>query len=173
MEKFEEFLDLGEIVIPLDYVSGQELDTLNPEEFYEFNDDITDAHFSKESVILKPGDIISVKAYIHNFDGVTISEERLNFLSKIKNNIYVGARGVSLVYKYKRDLLPRGYDYCPMDNESGTWIYPYGASVLPCLSVNEEGLFSMSFCFYKYIWPKRCILLSFCRVPRKRSGALK
>ena len=139
-EKFELFADLGVLTVPNDYVHGKQLDGMNREEFYFFNESITDANFPNPTRILKPGDKFSVQVFKQTVSGITTSEERMQFLTSQKA-VNTGAQGASLVYFQKRDLLPKGYWYCSFDEKDHLFEDAGGLRRVPCVRARSDGGF--------------------------------
>ena len=109
-KKFALLVDLGIITVPEGYDHATHLSAFRKEhyeKFYDYNDDINDANFSRPSRILKPGDKLRVRVFEQVVGGATTSEERRAFLAAQKA-IRTGAQGASLVVEQKRSQLPEG-----------------------------------------------------------------
>ena len=163
-EKFTLLVDLGVITIPDDYVHGKELGSLNQSDFYYFNKDITDKHFSNPSRILKPGDKLWVRAFKQVSSGSTTSVERMQLLAK-QNAIHTGAQGASIVYKQKRNELPKGYWYSSLDEKDRLWKDADGFHRVPFVVADTGGDFEFDLGYFGNVWDSDDVVLCFCDVP--------
>jgi hypothetical protein len=163
-KRFELFADLGIITVPENYVHGEQLDSMNRDEFYSFNEAITDKNFSNPSRILKPGDKLWVRAFKQVVPGNTTSEDRMDFLSKM-NAIHTGAQGASLVCQQKRNLLPKGYWYCSFDEKDHLWKDSDGSHRVPFVAAHSDGAFKFGLGYFEYAWDGRNMILVFCDLP--------
>ena len=163
-EKFTLLVDLGVITIPDDYVHGKELGSLNQSEFYYFNENITDKNFSNPTRILKPGDKLWVRAFKQVSSGSTTSVERMQFLAK-QNAIHTGAQGASIVYKQKRNELPKGYWYSSLDEKDRLWKDAGGGPRVPYVGAITVCVFEFNLGRFGDGWPSVDVVLCFCDVP--------
>ena len=168
-KRFELFVDLGIITVPENYVHGKQLDSLNHDEFYYFNEAITDANFSNPTRILKSGDKLWVRAFKQIVSGSTTSEDRMEFLAKL-NAIHTGAQGASLVYQQKRDLLPKGYWYCSFDEKERLWKDSDGLHRVPRVTAGSDGDFGFDLGGFERDWRDVSCLLCFCDVPADKQA---
>ena len=159
--KFYLLIDLGTIIVPDDYVAGKELATLNQKDFYYFNENLIDKNFANPSRVLKPGDKFSVKAYKQNVSRSTTSQERLDFLATQKA-VLLGAQGGSIVYKQKRNELPKGYWYASFDKKDNLWKDSDGDHRVPLLYAYTDGDFKFDLGSFENAWPVNNVLLCFC-----------
>ncbi|MEK7228112.1 MAG: hypothetical protein AAB681_02010, partial [Patescibacteria group bacterium] len=150
-EKFALLADLGTITVPDDYVHGKELGSLNQKDFYYFNTNATDKNFPNPSRILKPGDKLRVRAFKQVSPGSTTSVERMEFLAKQKA-VHTGAQGASLVYKQKRNELPKGYWYCSFDEKDRLWKDAVGYHRVPYVRADTDGDFEFSLGNFGHDW---------------------
>lgn len=162
--KFALIADLGVITVPDDYVHGKELSSLNRKKFLFFNPGITDEHFPNPSCILKPGKKLWVRAFKQNSLGTTTSVERMEFLS-MQNAIYTGAQGVSLVYKQKRSLLPKGRYYCSFDEKDCLFKNVKDNHCVPGLIPLSNGGFKFIMSTFEIDWDPDYVVLCFNEVP--------
>lgn len=165
--KFALLAELGEIIVPDDFVQATWLSSFrdkNKEKFYYYNDDITDENFSNPTHILKPGDKLWVRAHKQIVSGTTTSEERMKFLATQKSWL-VGAQGASLVFEQKRDKLPRGYWYSSFDKKSRLWKDADGSRRVPGVNADSDGDFNFGLGSFERVWDGNDVILSFCDVP--------
>lgn len=160
-EKFELFRELGEFTIPGNYAFETEISSLYHKDFCDFNINLTDANYSKSSHVLKPGDKISINVFKQIASEKTTFEERLDFLRNQPGNIFIGGKGIPLVFKYKSDMLLKGYHYFSFDEKEKLFETSKGDFGLPFLEADSEGDFSVWICSYKEKFNKKCLLLCF------------
>jgi hypothetical protein len=168
-KRFELLIDFGIITVPENYVHGEELSSLNRDKFYYFNEAITNTNFSNPTRILKPGDKLWVRAFKQIIPGTTTSEERMKFLAT-QNAIHTGAQGASLVWKQKRDLLPKGYWYCSFDEKERLWKDADGYHRVPCVGAYSDGDFRFDLGRFEDDWRDVYCLLCFCDVPADKQA---
>lgn len=162
MHKFSLFVDLGTIVVPDDYVHEKELGSLDSNDFYYFNPDIKDENFPNPSRILKPGDKLWVRVFKQCSSTETTSVERMDFLAKKRNYVHTGAQGISLVYKQKRNELPKGYWYLSFDKKERLCKGSEDYRNLPRLLTYSDGRFKFNLGGLEFPWGPRALFLSFC-----------
>ncbi len=165
-EKFGLLADLGITTVPDDYVHGTHLDSFkaqNEKKFrWGYNENITDANFPNPSRVLKPGDKLRVRAFKQIVPDTTTSKERMMFLAKQERNIYTGAQGASLVWKQKRDQLPKGYWYASFDEKDRLWEDADGVHRVPGVRASSVGDFDFSLGYFGSVWDYDRAFLSFC-----------
>ena len=153
-EKFTVLADLGFITVPHDYVHATWLDSFRTEnrgKFHHYNDAIADANFPNPSRILQPGDKLRVSAITQAMSGTTTSEERMALLAARKA-IHTGAQGASLVWKQKRDQLPKGICYCSFDEEGRLWRDAAHHRRVPRIDASSDGTFRFSLSVFECPW---------------------
>ncbi|MEI6580932.1 MAG: hypothetical protein WCO07_02025 [bacterium] len=160
-KRFKLFADLGVITVPENYVHGEQLGSLNQDEFYYFNDAITDANFPNPSRVLKPGDKLWVRAFKQVVPGDTSSEDRMGFLKKL-NAVFTGAQGASLVYQQKRSQLPKGFWYCSFDEKERLWKDSGGSHRVPSVGAVSGGGFVFRLGDFAGPWDGSYVILCFC-----------
>lgn len=160
-EKFALFVDLGVVTVPDDYVHGKELASLNRKEFHYFNPDATDTNFSSPTRVLKPGDKLRVRVFKQSVSGSTTSVERMDFLKR-QNAVFTGAQGVSLVYKQKREELPKGYWHCSFDEKGRLWKDTGGDHRVPIVHASTGGGFGFRLGCFEGNWNDGSCFLCFC-----------
>ncbi|KKT14440.1 MAG: hypothetical protein UV94_C0014G0005 [Parcubacteria group bacterium GW2011_GWC1_43_30] len=147
IEKFVPLVDLGVITVPEDHrlaTFGRE----NRGQFFHYEEAINDKNFSNPTHVLKSGDKLGVHAFRQVVPSATTSEERLEFCRKQKGNVFVGAQGASLVFKQKRNQLPRGLWYGSLDQRERLWRDTRGCYGVPNLIVLRSGDFDFDLgCF--------------------------
>ncbi len=159
--KFELLIDLGEIVVPEGYGHTTALTTFHMQHrgaFYGYNEDITDKNFPNPSRILQPGDRLGVQAFRQVVSSTT-SEERLAFLAT-QDAVLTGAQGASLVWKQKRDLLPKGRWYLSMDHRDRL-PFVVGYRRVPLVYAGSVGGFDFGLGHFGNPWNRDKILLCF------------
>ncbi len=162
--KFGFVKDLGVVVVPKGYKHPTALGSFKEEDYKKFNyynDNITDEHFPNPTRILKPGDRLRVKIFEQTVSGSTTSEERLAFL-KSQKAILVGAQGSSLVFKQKRNQLPKGFWYASFDEKERLWEDSDGGHRVPSVYANSDGGFWFDLGYFEYTWGEIFRLLCFC-----------
>lgn len=138
--RYEFLIDLGEIVVPSNYVHETRLDlfgTANPV-LNCCNEYITSANWAKASTRLEPGRRLHVTAYCFKEGAVVTSPEILDFLRK-KRSVLTGAHGNSLVWEQKRDLLPGGKWYLSFDEKDALGVNARGEHVVSFLHIRYWG----------------------------------
>jgi hypothetical protein len=167
LEKFALLADIGIITVPADYSHTTALALFreaNREKFYGYDNAITDTNFSNPSRVLKPGDKLWIRAWKQTVSGTTTSRERMALLATLKSH-HVGAQGISLVFKQKRDQLPKGYWYLSMDERERLWEDAAGLHRVPELYVYSYGGFRFDLGSFEHPWHGGDAILSFCDVP--------
>ncbi len=156
-KQFQLLADFGVIEAPTDYDHITCLARFREKYLKEFwyyaQSDIVDAKFPNPSRILKSGDRLHVRIYqqVNGDPTKTTPGERMAFLAREKQDVYVGAQGVTLVYEQKKaDFLP-GYFYVSYDKKENLWEGYSRCGELPCLyiggTVNE-------FTLEKFMWKR-------------------
>lgn len=117
---FQKFTLLSslQITVPEKYGHTHQLATLNSNDFYYFNNNITDQNFQNVKDRLIPG-----KKYIVEFIGIgsrATSEECLN-VYKEKKALLVGAQGLSLLWQLNKDSFPVGKWSVSFDEKDNLW----------------------------------------------------
>lgn len=162
--RYEFFVDLGEIVVPSDYVHETHLDlfgTANWAAFYYYNEGITSANFAeKASVKLEPGRRLHVTAYRIKKGTVVTSTDNLAFLKK-KRSVLTGVHGNSLVWQQKRVLLPKGLWYLSFDERDALWVDARGGHRVSSLDVDSGGDFDFNLGHFENGWGGGNVLLVF------------
>jgi len=116
--------DLGVFSVDPTYTHARCLDLFRlrvGDDFYKFNEDITDEHFSHPSKILTPGSKIRVKTFTNARPGVTSYRDRIRFL-KDQSSVFVGAQGIPFVYTQLRNKVTRGHWYMSLDVEENLFL---------------------------------------------------
>lgn len=167
IEKFSLFLDLGEIIVPANYVHRIRLDSFKAEyqneerkSFYFYNDALADANFPNPSRVLKPGDKLHVRAFAQSVSGVTTSEERMEFL-RSQGAVFTGAQGASLVWEQKRNDLPKGKWYCSFDEKHRLYKDADGDHRVPSVDADSDGDFVFDLGHFGNVWDDDDALLCF------------
>ena len=163
-KRFELLVDLGIVTAPGNYVHDKQLSSLKKDDFYFFNENITDVNFPGPARILKPGDKLCVRAFKQVVHGSTTSEDRMEFLAKM-NAVHTGAQGASLVYQQKRNLLPKGYWYCSFDEKERLWKDSGGRHRVPIVDADSGGDFKFNLGYFGVDWDDCNVILCFCDVP--------
>lgn len=147
------------LTVPADYVHATQLGMFEKKyrkSFYYFNDDITDAHFSKATNQLVPGKTYTVKVF--GIKQRVTSEDCLAFL-KSQNAILVGAQGVSLVWQEKKDEFPVEEWTASFDEKEALWRDAVGVHRVPFVS---GGAWEFSLGYFAHDWDDAYCLLCFC-----------
>lgn len=163
-EKFALLVDLGTITVPDDYMHGTCLSTFfgkNREKLFRYDKNITDANFPNPSRILKPGDILRVRAFRQTVPTSTTSKERMDFLEKQEGNVYLGAQGAALVFEQKRHRLPKRKWYASFDEADHLWEDSSGYHSVPNVHAYSDGDFNISMGSLERGWSTDNIILSF------------
>ena len=132
--------DLGIIETPKDYVHKECLNLFmkkNQKKFNFFDNRITDEKFPNPTKILKPGEKFYVQAFRSVKFGTTSCSECITFIN-IQKAVYLGARGISLVFEQKRNLLEIGYSYHSLE-ENKEILSSDSYAKLPCLCYYSNG----------------------------------
>jgi len=111
-----------ELTVPENYIHDRQLALFSKnhkKEFYYYNDDVTDDHFSGVTDELKPGENCEVKIFqsTRSFS----SEEGLAFLKMQPGIRLVGAQGLSLARQLKKEEFPVGKWTISLDNKDALW----------------------------------------------------
>lgn len=165
-EKFADFVDLGIITVPEDYVHEKRLTTFgeqNRKKFYYYNDEITDKNFPNPTRVLKSGDKLRVRAFKQVVSGTTTSEERMAFMAT-QRAIHTGTQGASLVFEQKRDQLPKDKWYVSFDEPDRLWKDADGSHRVPYVSCYSDGGFRFRLGFFEDVWFDDYAFLCFCDV---------
>lgn len=171
-DKFALLADLGTIVVPEDYDHATCLAKFHEEnkaKFAYYSEALTDANFPKPSRILKPGDRLRVRAWKQVVPGTTTSEERLAFLAKQKS-VHTGAQGATLVFRERRDQLPKGFWYASFDEKKALWKDAVGYPRVPEVDANSHGGFNFFLGNFELVWDDSNAFLSFCDEPALEAG---
>jgi len=164
-KKFALLKDLGIMVVPADYVHGKQLARFNKEygaELYDFNKAITDGNFPHPSRILKPGDRLHVYAYHQIVGGTTTSDERMAYLAEQKHDVYTGAQGATLVYKQKKDELPKGKWYASFDKPENLYEDSDRNHRVPDVNAGSGGGFKLDLGYFESVWYGLNAFFGFC-----------
>lgn len=146
---FVEVADLGTIIVSGDYVHGNQLGMLNRSDFDIFSKTINDSIFSSPSRILKPGDKIWVRIFMQVGNGA--NSEKVSAFLKSKDAFHLGAQGISLVWREKRALLPKGHIYFSLDIKEKLPKDSSGEHMIPMLSVCSEGDYGFDVVYYDHV----------------------
>lgn len=161
--RYEFLADLGEIVVPDDYVHETRLDLFgaaNRAAFYNYNEGITSANFAKASTRLEPGRRLHVTAYRVKKGCVVTSTDNRDFLKK-KRSVLTGAHGNSLVWEQKRDVLPKDLWHLSFDEEDTLWVDAHGDRRVSSVSVNSHGGSNFHLGNFERDWGDGDVLLVF------------
>lgn len=159
-EKFD-LLNTFSVVVPQAYAHATRLDLFkveHREEFYSYNDALTDANFAKATTKLEPGRKFKVKVFQVK-ERVT-SEECMAHLRSQKATL-VGAQGASLAYEQKKDELPVGCWSVSFDEKEALWDTDGGRGV-PRVYRDSDGGFGFSLGNFEDGWLDGSCLLCFC-----------
>jgi hypothetical protein len=108
MTAFKLLADLGEILVPEDYLHEAALTsfrTAYSADFFEYYfDGLTDENYSNPSRILKPSDRLRARLFRQHDDEIS-SADCYAFLES-QNSVYLGAQGAALVFTQKLEQLP-------------------------------------------------------------------
>lgn len=158
--RFALLLDLGIITVPrgFDPFGGK-----NREKIHRFDDEINDKNFSNPTRVLKPGDKFRVRAFKQVIDDSRTSDERMAFLRSEKA-VFTGVQGVILVWKQKRDQLPKGKWYTSFDEPDRLWKDESGYHRLPSIFFYSDGGYAFHPRKFGLNWNEDDIILCFCDV---------
>lgn len=163
-EKFGLLVDLGTITVPDDYEHANRLGSFNEkyhDQFYYYNEIVTDQNFQNPSHTLRPGERLWVRAFKQVVSGQTTSEERIAFLES-QNAVFVGAQGASLIFERKLNLLPKDYWYASFDKKERLWKDTGGLHRVPVLFIRSGGQCYFRLGFFEKMWHSDRAFLSFC-----------
>lgn len=161
-----QFLKSFEVTVPEGYDHATRLDTFHAthqsdkEEFYFYNDAITDANFAaKATTKLVAGRKFTVKVF-----GITERVSSEDCLAKLRSEkaILVGAQGASLTYEQKKDELPKGKWSVSFDEKKALWRDPGGDHRVPHLYAFSGGDFDFGLVHFEDDWSSDYVLLCFC-----------
>jgi hypothetical protein len=105
------------LTVPADYDPATYLTTFrerNRDQFFGYDESLTDQNFGRPSVILRPGQELGGDICEQIVENTTTPEERLAFSTE-SGGLLVGAPGTGLVWELKREQLPWGYWYAFYD----------------------------------------------------------
>ncbi len=146
--KFVLLVDLGIITVPDDYDHATALakfDARNRNELVSYDEEITDRNFPNPTRVLRSGDKLRVRAFVHWIGDTTTAEERMAFLVTQKA-IHTGAQGVALVFEQKRDQMPKGRWYSSYD-EMERLLVSGGDHWVPSMEVSDRDYSFNCVCF--------------------------
>jgi hypothetical protein len=176
-DKFEIFIDLGLITIPSNYVhktflagARKRLCAGNT----RICEGITDLNYSKQDRVINPGEQFRVCIFRQVVNGLakdsttlgqrtSTTEERMNYLSKYKDPVFLGAQGAVLVLEQKGYVLPKGLWCISMDREANCWFEgadPRVSYIFPYV----DGNFEVGHFPYGYVWFAHHLFLGFFEV---------
>ena len=158
MDKRFEFVKDFKITVPADYNHATQLKTFAErykKRLYYYEEDITDANFSRATNKLIPGRVYKVK--IFRIKQMVESQDILNFIASQKG-ILVGAQGASLVYQLAKDQLPIGTGdnwYLSLDKRDALFIDSSGVRV-PNLIISSANHYipSPDYVSFDLVWFK-------------------
>ncbi len=154
-----EFVKEFQVTVPKDYNHGTQLGTLKKEEFYYFNDAITDRNFRNATQKLVPGKTYTAKLF--SIKKTVTSLDCLG-LYKAVGAILTGAQGMSLVYQLKKDELPKGKWTVSFDQKDALWQGSDGDHRVPYVYADSGGDFWFSLGFFGDGWPSDFVVLCLC-----------
>lgn len=128
VDKFEAYLDLGRIAVPLDYKHTTCIRGL-AQRFkrgkLSIDKELTDENFSKASRVLHPQEQFNVYLFRQIPSGIggvtTTTEERMLYLRRFENPVFLGAQGCAIVLEQKCELLPKSMTCVSMDEKDHLW----------------------------------------------------
>ncbi|MEK7512900.1 MAG: hypothetical protein AAB601_01755 [Patescibacteria group bacterium] len=147
------------LTVPADYDHGTQLGTLKHEEFYYFNDAITDGNFRNATQKLVPGK--TYKAKLFRIKKTVTSDDCLG-LYKAVGAILTGAQGMSLVYQLKKDELPKGKWTISFDEKDALWQVPDGSHRVPGVRAHSVGDFGFDLGGFEGGWNSDDVVLCLC-----------
>lgn len=136
-------VDLGIVTVPDDYDHGTWLEkfrTQHSGDFEFFDTDIRDEHFPQPSYKLSPGSMFRACVFEQVVSRPTGIYERMDYL-RAQGVVFTGAQGAALVWKQKRNLLPRRQSFLSLDTPDRLWLDRYEYTVIPALVATPEGDF--------------------------------
>lgn len=164
------FVTSFDVAVAANYDHATRLDTFkrgHGEEFYFYNADITDEHFTKATTKLAPGRKLVVK--IFQITRRVSSEECLAFL-KTQKAVLVGAQGATLAYGEGKDQLPKGRWHISFDEKEALWEDAIGCHRVPYVSAGSGGDFWFRLGSFGGDWRGGGCLLCFCDSPAEASA---
>jgi hypothetical protein len=154
-----EMLNSFEIEVPEGYDHATRLDAFALEhrnEFFFYNDAITDQNFGSPTIRLEPGR--KLKVTVFEIKKTVSSEDCFAFL-KGQEALLVGAQGASLVYEQKKEKLPVGKWSLSFDEKDRLWIDSDGRHRVPRVCRCSDGDYQFGLGYYGRDWPSgRCLL---------------
>jgi hypothetical protein len=148
-----------EVTVPKDYDHKKQLGTLNPDEFYYFNNNITDKNFCEVTNQLVPGKTYTAK--LIRIGSRATSEECLEVYKK-NNAILTGAQGLSLVYQIHKEELPRGKYTVSFDEKDALWADASGCHRVPLVDHCSDGDFEFDLGYFGRDWRRNFVVLCLC-----------
>ncbi len=152
------------LTVPKNYNHATQLSTLNREEFFYFDQAVTDENFKNVTNRLIPGKTYTVK--IIDIGGRVTSEECLDVYKQHKA-ILTGAQGLSLVYKLEKKKFPKRMFTISFDTKESLYEGTNGdrgvVSYVCCTSLENYtfGKFSLGY-FNDVDWDAHGCFLLFC-----------
>lgn len=155
------FLKEFKLTIPTNYVPATRLDTFkaaHKDEFYDYNNDITDKNFAKVSHQLIPG-----KTYKVKFFGITqrVSSEDCLKVYRANRAYYTGAQGASVLYELKKEELIKGKWHCSFD-EKDNLPFLGGYHWVPSVYAYSSGDFRFDLGNFEFDWFDSRVLVLLC-----------
>ena len=157
-----EYVKEFQLTVPADYVHATQLATFEKKyrkNFYFYNTDITDAHFSKATNQLVPGRTYIVKVF--GVKKCVTFEDCMNLLQSQKA-ILTGVQGASLVYQEKKDELSRGKLYASFDEKGALWVDAYGLPGVPLMHRYLDNTYEFFLGYFGRAWHDAYCVLCFC-----------
>lgn len=157
-------VDSFDIVVPKGYDHSIRLDTFrqeHEEEFYFYNQAITDKNFARATVKLVLGQKLKVKVF--QSTKRVIADDCLRFLRGEKS-LFVGAQGMSLIYEQGKDrLLKDRYAYISFDEKDALHDSDSNLPVL-YININETPSFAFDLWHFNGAWNSDfgCIVYILC-----------
>lgn len=163
-DKFELLAAFG-VVVPNNYNHATQLDTFkvaHESEFAYYDQNTTDANYSKATTKLVPGRRFQVKAFGVKKGRTVTSDECLTKL-RAEQAVLVGAQGASLVYEQGKDNLPKGKWSVSFDEKDTLW---FGGDYrrVPCVYRSSGGGFRFCLGYFEDDWGGNDCLLCFCDI---------
>lgn len=160
-----ELLNTFSITVPQGYDHATRLASFSKEhreEFYCYNDAITDKNYAKATTKLEPGHKLKVKVF--QIKEKVTSPDCMKFLLSQKA-VLVGAQGASLAYEQKKEELPVGRWSVSFDQKDALWEDGDGNHRVPCVNRYSDGDFKFYLGFFEsgwHGWSDGHCLLCFC-----------
>lgn len=133
--------------------------------FCFYNQDLTDANYSKATTKLVPGRKLQVKVFGIK-SGKSVSSNQCLTKLRSENAILVGAQGASIAYEQGKDKLPKDKWSISFDEKDVLW-FNNNEHMVPCVSMYSDGAFYSRLFIFEGGggWDDVYCLFCFCDLP--------